>query len=74
MSETINPNVTIETTQKFDPNFGAVLPRKYFCVYDKNKRLIAKLRDPNEAARYRTAGLGEYEIVEEDVENSLPNV
>ncbi len=66
MPDISNPNITIENNNQYNPNIGVIAPYKYYCVYDKNKRLIAKLRDPEEAARYKSSGLGEYDVVEED--------
>lgn len=66
MNDTINPNVTIDAKPKFDPNLAMRGPAKYWCVYDKSKRLIAKFRDKEDADEYKVKGLGEYTVVEED--------
>lgn len=69
MGETINPNVTIDAKPNYDPNMNTCRPTKYYAIYDKSKRLIAKLRSAAEANEYKIKGMGEFTIVEEENKN-----
>lgn len=67
MNDMINPNVTIDAKPSYDGNMPMRQPTKYWCVYDKAKRLIAKFRDEADANEYKLKGLGEYSVKLEDV-------
>ena len=54
--EVNNPTITIDAKPKWDPNMPMPTPKKYWCVYDKSSRLIAKFLDKSDADEYVHAG------------------